>query len=271
MSNLISVSDFEKEKEELIKRTIAKDATATELDLFLYQCRRTKLDPLAKQIYFQKRKNRKTGESTMVIITGIDGYRVVAERTGAYAGSDDAHFTREDSDLVATVTVYRIVLGIRCSFTASARLSEYKPKGSAGYSMWDSMPKQMLAKCAEALALRKAFPADLSGLYTKEELDQSDTNKSERADHVREVSESTPLLKSEHERVADYVVTIGKYSGQSLSEIGPDNVSKFVRYFEDQEARTRKPIEGKLKEVLDFARAYLSEVDMQSKAITGDT
>ena len=161
-------------KIDLIKRNVAKGATDDELQIFLHQCRKTGLDPLAKQIYFQKRKNWKTGEEQMTIITGIDGYRLVADRTGKYAGNDDPEF--DDYEKIpkwAKVTVYKMVDGQRCPFTATARWSQYFPGEKLGF-MWNKMPHLMLGKCAEALALRKAFPAELSGVYTAEEMHQAD-------------------------------------------------------------------------------------------------
>lgn len=154
---------------DLIKRTVAKDCTNDEFKLFLYQAARTGLDPLAKQIYAVKRGGR------MTIQTGIDGFRLTADRTGKLAGSDDAVFTGKPKqpDFAASVTVYKIIKGVRCPFSATARWAEYYP-GDAQGAMWNKMPCTMLAKCAEALALRKAFPADLSGVYTKEEMDQAE-------------------------------------------------------------------------------------------------
>ncbi len=157
---------FDAPKIALIKRMVAKDATDDELELFLHQCRRTGLDPMAKQIYFQKRAGKP------VIITGIDGYRLVADRTGKYAGNDDPIFDNEESPCMATVTVYKMIGGVRCPFTASARWHQYYPGEKAG-AMWDKMPHLMLGKCAEALALRKAFPAELSGMHTDDEMAQS--------------------------------------------------------------------------------------------------
>lgn len=168
---------FDAEKVRLIKRTIAKDATDDELELFLYQARRTGLDPLANQIYFQKYKER------IAIITGIDGYRLVADRTGWYAGNDEPVFEGRvnqpyrdgafDAPAKASITVWKLVAGHRVPFTASAYWKEYWPGERKGH-MWAKMPHVMLAKCAEAQALRKAFPADLSGVYTAEELSQAD-------------------------------------------------------------------------------------------------
>jgi len=152
---------------DLIKRTVAKGTSDDEFKLFLYQAVRTGLDPLAKQIYAVMRGGR------MAIQTGIDGFRLTADRTGKYAGSDDTVFSGEGKDLAATVTVYKIVQNVRCPFTATARWSEYYP-GDAQGSMWKRMPHTMLGKCAEALALRKAFPADLSGVYTADEMAQAD-------------------------------------------------------------------------------------------------
>lgn len=155
------------EQIELVKTTVAKGATDDELKLFLYTSARTGLDPLTRQIYFVKRAGQ------MTIQTGIDGYRAIAERSGTLAGIDDAVYDSEDKPHPnkATVTVYRLINGERVSYTASARWSEYAVQG--GF-MWNKMPYLMLAKCAESLALRKAFPNDLSGLYTSEEMQQAE-------------------------------------------------------------------------------------------------
>ncbi len=155
---------------DLIKRTYARGATDDELKLFLYQCEKRGLDPLSRQIYFQKRKT-KDGDQ-MTVLTAIDGYRLIADRTGKYAGCDDATFDDEAKPSKATVTVYKMVGGMRCAFTASARWDEYYPGSGKGF-LWDKMPHTMLAKCAEALALRKAFPEELGGIYTPEEMDQA--------------------------------------------------------------------------------------------------
>lgn len=187
-------------KTELIKRTVAKDATNDELEIFLHQCRKTGLDPLAKQIYFQKRKNWKTGEEKMTIITGIDGYRLVADRTGKYAGNDDPEFDdSEGQPKWAKVTVWKIVAGVRCPFTATARWEQYFP-GEKGGHMWLKMKHLMLGKCAEALALRKAFPAELSGVYTADEMDQAG-----EPELVNNAAKA-PHLKSHVEGQADEVV-----------------------------------------------------------------
>ena len=141
-----------------------------ELEVFLSACARYGLNPLANQIYARVsggRSGRRLG-----FMTGIDGYRAIADRTGAYAGNDDPVFDSEENPTNATVTVFKIVSGARCPFTATARWDQYYPGDQSG-RMWKRMPHLMLGKCAEALALRKAFPAQLAGLYTQEEMDQA--------------------------------------------------------------------------------------------------
>jgi len=131
-----------------------------------------RLNPMLNQIHFVKRKN-KDGTYAVTSQVGIDGFRLTAQRAGGYAGSDDAVFEYNDNKLPikAMVTVYRIVEGTRCAFSASARWDEYyNPLGG----QWDRMGHIMLAKCAEALALRKAFPAELSGVLAPEEMSQAD-------------------------------------------------------------------------------------------------
>lgn len=168
----VPAMNWTREQIELAKRTVARGTTDDEFALFAHICKRTGLDPFARQIYAIKRKDNRTNSSVMTVQTGIDGFRVVAERTNCYAGSDDAVFTGAGEDMVATVAVYKMVGGTRCPFTASARWKEYYPGDKGGF-MWKKMPHVMLAKCAEALALRKAFPADLSGIYSHDEMQQA--------------------------------------------------------------------------------------------------
>jgi phage recombination protein Bet len=152
---------------ELIRTTIAKDATPDELKLFLYDCQRQGTHPLDRLLHFTKRAGKYTP------ITSIDFMRIRAAETGELAGSDDAVFTGTPAQngFEAHVTVYRLVQGQRCAFSATARWSEYKPDQAF---MWNKMPHTMLGKCAEALALRKGFPRQLAGLYAKEEMEQAE-------------------------------------------------------------------------------------------------
>lgn len=160
----------------LIKSQIAPGVSDGELALFLEVCRSTGLNPLLKQIYAIKRKSG--DENRMTIQTGIDGYRLLAARTGTLAGIDDPTYDIEDGKHPnrATVTVYRLIAGQRVPFTATARWREYAglTKDGNPVAMWAKMPWLMLGKCAEALALRRAFPAELSGVYTGEEMAQAD-------------------------------------------------------------------------------------------------
>lgn len=150
-----------------------------DLMFFLYTAKRTGLDPLVNQIYAVYRWDSRLGREKMTIQTGIDGFRLVAQRSGDYAGQDDASFIPEDESsqypVKASVTVYKVINGTRVPFTATARWSEYVQLGKNGKptSMWSKMPYLMLSKCAEALALRKAFPNELSGIYTEAEMGQS--------------------------------------------------------------------------------------------------
>ena len=199
MSNDLQTIEFDSSKLDLIKRTVAKGATQDEFELFLHACKRTGLDPLMKQIHAIKRWSAAEGRETMAIQTGIDGYRLVAERTGKYAGSDEPVFEMQAGapyPSKATVTVWKIVEGQRYPFTASAHWDEYVQKKKDGTitSFWQRMPKGQLGKCAESLALRKAFPAELSGVYTHEEMQQAENDVSEK--EVMKRALNTPAIIS---------------------------------------------------------------------------
>ena len=171
---------------DLIKSQIAVGATDDELKLFLHVADKSGLDPLSRQIYFIKRSGK------MTIQTGIDGFRAVADRTGQYVGSSDPVF-EENGEIPskATVTVNKVVGGIVGNFTATARWEEYFPGEAQGF-MWNKMPHTMLGKCAEALALRKAFPAQLSGLYTDHEMDQASNDNDPNETPPKKTKEINP-------------------------------------------------------------------------------
>jgi phage recombination protein Bet len=160
------------EEIKILKQSLWPTFTDPEVNYAVAICNQLQLNPLLRQIHFVKR-NTKNG-ATITAQTGIDGFRLTAERTGAYAGSDEPIYeygADKKRPEKATVTVYKMVQGTRCAFTASARWIEYYQ--SIG-GQWDKMPHVMLSKCAEALALRKAFPAELSALRTDEEMNQAD-------------------------------------------------------------------------------------------------
>jgi phage recombination protein Bet len=159
---------------------------------FLQHCARTGLDPIARQIYSIARKSR--GQLKWQIQISIDGARLVAERSGQYEGQTTPEFTADgitwtqvwlssEPPKAARVGVYR--RGFRDALYAVALWDAYvqtKDEWSGGQKtgkvivsdMWQKMGPLMLAKCAEMLALRKAFPQDLSGLYSSEEMAQAE-------------------------------------------------------------------------------------------------
>lgn len=143
------------------------------VEAFLSHCHRTGLDPIARQIYCIERGGKWTTQIS------IDGARLVAERSKQYQGQTPVEWTADgvtwtqvwlskDNPAAARVGVYRA--GFQAPLYAVATWDAY----NAGTPIWKKMPALMLGKCAEMLALRKAFPQDLSGLYSSEEMAQAD-------------------------------------------------------------------------------------------------
>lgn len=176
---------WNQEQIKLIKSQISTRITDAELVLFSQVCKRTGLDPFIGQIYAIHRASRDSDGQycyKMTIQTGIDGLRLVADRTRIYAGSDRALFDegltayqhlkqRGGTPEVAEVTVYKMIGGQRCPFVGTAIWNEFVQKDKYGnpQGKWGLSPYNQLAKCAEAQALRKAFPNETGGLLLGED------------------------------------------------------------------------------------------------------
>lgn len=241
MSN--ELIEYNADKVKLIKQQIAKDATDDELEYFIYHCKRTGLDPLTRQIYCIHRNQKNPNGSyskKMTIQVSIDGFRAVAERSGDYAGQDEPVYIEEDGKLKACkVTVYKFRGDLRYpAATGVAYMDEYYPPEKQD-QFWRKMPHIMLAKVAEAIALRKAFPQDLSGVYEAAELARMDEGEKKL---LPTNGDSLISPEQRHELIAfakshnipnkdmtNYIITYGKERSDQLTQSEFNHLMNYLR------------------------------------------
>lgn len=279
MGNVVpmNAAAFDKPSLALIRRTVAADTNEDEFNLFIHTARHVRLDPLRRQIYafvFSKNDPKKR---RMSIITAIDGFRTIADRTGAYRPDEEEPSYEIDPALKsptnpiglvkATVRVWKHAHGSWHKVTASAYWDEYAPikeewaenehgtRRPTGKSTldtsgnWGKMPRLMLAKVAEALALRKAWPDDFSSVYAHEEIDRAavqDASAWEAAEQgavearMERIGQGQTILFAFDPMAALEAVPIGKVA---------DRIAQFVKENADEvsairlfEARNRDPL-----------------------------
>jgi phage recombination protein Bet len=166
--------------------------------VFLHTAQRTGLDPAAKQIYSIGRWDPETQREKHTIQTGIDGYRLIARRAADRAGETIGYgevqwcgadgvwrdvWLESTAPAAARTTVYRAGQ----PFPAVALYREYvqtisAAKGGGPNRVWKNRPAGQLGKCAESLALRMAFPQELAGIYTDDEMGQAEQPQRARAE-----------------------------------------------------------------------------------------
>lgn len=165
----------------LIRQTVAKGTTPEQFKLFVEVCKYHGLNPFARQIYAVVRNSKDSNgnyQPQMTIQTSIDGYRLIAERSGKYGGQIGPEWCGDDGKwcdvwLADKPPAAARIGVIRKDFQQPTwGVAKYKSYAQSS-PLWQKMPDVMLAKCAESLALRKAFPAEMSGIYTREEMEQA--------------------------------------------------------------------------------------------------
>jgi phage recombination protein Bet len=251
---------------DLIKRTIATGATNDELSMFISQCNRTGLDPFARQVYFVKRGGKGS------IQVSIDGFRLIAERTGNYIGQEGPYWCGPDGVWVdvwlsaeppAAAKVGVLKRGGNTPFWGVARFDAYAQMQSP---MWKKMGDVMIAKCAESLALRKAFPQELSGLYTADEMSQAE-EPTKSAHRARKDGDWQPIIDAMRASATpEDLVETAKSFGPQIAALP----AEWKSHLRDEYTRLLAVMNGTIKEHLEASVAIVkAEVDDYNKT-TGE-
>ncbi len=216
---------FNEDQKKLIREHLLKDAPEFEVERFIMTCERTGLDCFSRQIYgrVQNKKVMRGGREEwipeVVIITSIDGLRAVAERSNEYRGQTHPEWWGVDLDNTGKAGWQQVWLGSDRHTPDAARVGVYRQGfvepvyGVARYlsyvqygkgqgekrpnPFWSKMPDVMLSKCAEANALRKAFPLMLSGIYLEEEIRHETDGDNEPQTEPEKSPDALPTLPTD--------------------------------------------------------------------------
>lgn len=198
---------------ELIKRTIFIGATDDEMRLFFYECRRRGVHPMDRLIYPVSRKD-KEGNRHVTFQMGIDYLRAAGEETGRYVGQKPIQYgpiikqVTDEGEITVPEWAESTILrkdpetGEMAEIPHQVKWKEYYPGQKLGH-MWRKMPHNQLAKCAEAGALRKAFPRKLGGLYINEEMEQAEAVPFTPIQMPREKGSQSPKPKGNGEIISE--------------------------------------------------------------------
>lgn len=173
MSNITKQN--EQELIQVLQNSLYPGAAVGSVQMVLNYCAAAGLDPMQKPVHIVPIWDSKIGGMRDVVMPGIGLYRTQAARSGNYAGVSEAEYGPDVTEKIGgfeitypvwcKVSVKRLLPnGQIAEFSATERWKENyaikggKEKSVAPNAMWAKRPYAQLAKCAEAQALRKAFP-----------------------------------------------------------------------------------------------------------------
>jgi phage recombination protein Bet len=140
-----------------LKETVARDLTDSEFRLFAEHCKGTGLNPFKKEVWAIKAGGR------LQIMTGVNGYLAIANNHPQYDGMT----VEVDNDEKPTKAVCKVYRKDRKHPAEGVALMREYGKDTP---IWRQMPRVMLTKVAKSIAIREAFPQELNGTYTAEEM-----------------------------------------------------------------------------------------------------
>jgi phage recombination protein Bet len=267
MSTALAIRDDQDQFDDTQRAALATlgvdvDCPPAMLQVYLNYAQRTKLDPFQRQIYLIGRKDgqasKRAGHDVLkyTIQTGIDGFRVIARRAADRAGigySEEAVqwcgqdevwrdvWLKAEPPAAARVIIRR---GDGERFTGLATWQEYaetewgeptKPKG-----MWKSRGPGQLIKCAEALALRKAFPNDLGGMYTDDEMGRASSESTTKVEQVPQTAKRAQGLRERAATKAE-IAPLSDDAAQMIEMIATtddlDTLRGWYKEWSEQEVR----------------------------------
>ena len=236
---------------------------------FAIQCKRTGLDPITRQIYAIPNNGK------LAIMASIDGLRLIADRSGAYEGQTAPQWCDENG-VWTDVWLNKSKLPSACKIgvhkknfkeplIAIAIFDEYagRKNGSLTF-MWAKMPALMIAKVAEALALRKAFPNEMSGIFSTEEMDQAnlesvkDVSPEPKKHIVEKVADVAAKVLLDPVDFKSYIINFGKkMAGKKLTDFTIDDHVGMLTYLDNGVASTGRPLSGHALDYHNTATAYV--------------
>lgn len=249
MNNALMIqNEFNSEQLALITATVAKGATKDELHLFLYRCKHMGLDPLKPgQIHFVK-----YGNSPGTIVIGIEGFRSKAATTGKHTGTKRGVIRdTAGKGIGAWAEVYR------SDWTHPARVEVSLNEFMADKPTWKKMPEAMIQKVAEVHALRMAFPDELGGMYSDDEMDQA-SMKDVTAEKKTDLKFSEAIFEeTASDQIENFEITFGKFKNKKLKEVDQFELDGYVKWMLGEAKKKGEPLPKNYQDFADIAEAYL--------------
>lgn len=245
---------------------IPKNTPPAIVEVFAVMCAQHGLSPFKKEIYLVEYNGKYSN------IVGIDGFRAKAARTGCLAGRDDAKFNlqpdgsfqtaaqlaaKREMPITCTVTVWKVVSGIRCPFTKTVVFTEYCPANKP--MKWGTMPYNQIEKCAEAAALRSGFADETAGLNIEEESAAIQDITISAAPPKQDAPQLDPALADRYFEVSD-----------ALTAMDFDAVLKFYKGFAESELKDNVLFGGLFFEAVAAKAKTVAQLNEFFTALNGN-